>query len=89
MARFADLREVSTRLAPHNASNLEGHELWNGNRETWRDLFAGRNSVVYWAFRGHLRHRRQWPNRFDGDSRLVRLRSQDEVRRWLETVPEE
>jgi hypothetical protein len=64
-------------------------ELWNGNRETWRDLFAGRNSVVYWAFRGHLRHRRQWPNRFDGDSRLVRLRSQDEVRRWLETVPEE
>ncbi len=64
-------------------------ELWNGNRETWRDLFAGRNSVFYWAFRGHVRHRRQWPKRFDADSRLVRLRSQEEAVRWLETAAEE
>ena len=64
-------------------------ELWNGNRERWRDLFAGRNSVFYWAFRNHVRHRRQWPKRFEGDARLVRLRSQKEAARWLETVTEE
>jgi adenylate kinase family enzyme len=64
-------------------------ELWNGNRERWQDLFAGRNSVVYWAFSGHGRHRREWPKRFEGDTRLVRLRSQDEADRWLETAREE
>jgi adenylate kinase family enzyme len=64
-------------------------ELWNGNRERWRDLFAGRNSVFYWAFRNHVRHRRQWPKRFEGDTRLVRLRSQGEASRWLETVTDE
>ena len=64
-------------------------ELWNGNRERWRDLFDGRNSVFYWAFRNHVRHRRQWPKRFDGDPRLVRLRSQQEAARWLETAADE
>jgi adenylate kinase family enzyme len=64
-------------------------ELWNGNRETWRGAFASRDSIFVWLFRSHIRHRRQWPNRFDGDARLVRLRSEDDVRRWLETAPEE
>jgi adenylate kinase family enzyme len=64
-------------------------ELWNGNRERWQDLFAGRNSVFYWAFRNHARHRQEWPRRFQGDTRLVRLRSQGEATRWLETVTEE
>ncbi len=64
-------------------------ELWNGNRETWRGAFASRDSIFVWLFRSHVRHRRQWPKRFDGDARLVRLRSEDDVRRWLETATEE
>lgn len=59
-------------------------ELWNGNRETWRGALASRDSVLLWLFRSHLRHRRRWPERFDGDGRLVRLRSENESRRWLE-----
>ncbi len=36
-------------------------ELWNGNRETWRDQFASRETIFYWAVRSHFRHRRGLP----------------------------
>lgn len=59
-------------------------ELWNGNRETWRDALASRDSVLLWMIRVHRRHRREWPRRFDGDARVVRLRTGAEVQRWLD-----
>jgi adenylate kinase family enzyme len=63
-----------------------GTELWSGNRETWRDQFASRESIFYWTLRSHVRHRRTWPERFGDDPRLVRLRSDAEARRWLESI---
>jgi hypothetical protein len=60
-----------------------GVELWNGNRETWRGGFGGPDALFPWAVRVHFRHRREWPARFGDDPRLVRLRSDAEVRRWL------
>jgi adenylate kinase family enzyme len=59
-------------------------ELWSGNRETWRGGFWGRDSLFVWTLRSWFRHRRQWPRKFGDDPRLVRLRSVDETRRWLE-----
>jgi adenylate kinase family enzyme len=59
-------------------------ELWSGNRETWRGGFWGRDSLFAWTLRSWFRHRRQWPRKFADDPRLVRLRSVDEARRWLE-----
>ncbi len=59
-------------------------ELWNGNRETWRNMFVSRDSLLPYMVRAHRRHRRVWPERFGGDPRLIRLRSDAEVRRWLE-----
>ncbi len=59
-------------------------ELWGGNRETWRDQFASRQTIFYWTLRAHLEHRREWPARFADDPRLVRLRSAAEARRWLD-----
>ena len=59
-------------------------ELWGGNRETWRDQFASRQSIFVWTIRSHVQHRREWPARFDRDPRLVRLRSVAEARRWLD-----
>jgi adenylate kinase family enzyme len=59
-------------------------ELWAGNRETWRDQFASRHSIFFWTVRAHVRNRREWPVRFGEDPRLVRLRSDAAVRRWLE-----
>lgn len=59
-------------------------DLWGGNRETWRGTFASRDSILVWAVRQHRAQRRELPARFGGDPRLFRLRSTDEVRRWLE-----
>jgi adenylate kinase family enzyme len=59
-------------------------ELWNGNRESWRGGFWGRESLFAWTLRSWLRHRRQWPRKFAGDPRVVRLRSADKARRWLD-----
>jgi adenylate kinase family enzyme len=63
-------------------------ELWNGNRETWRGALIGGEAVFVWTIRSHFRHRRQWPARFAQDARLVRLRSDAEVRRWLDEQTE-
>jgi adenylate kinase family enzyme len=56
-------------------------ELWNGNHETWRDLFWGRESLIGYALTQQPRRRREWPARLAGHP-VVRLRTPDEVRRW-------
>jgi adenylate kinase family enzyme len=58
-------------------------ELWSGNRETWRDQFASRETIFFWSVQRLYRYRREWPARFAGDARVVRLRSGAEVRAWL------
>jgi adenylate kinase family enzyme len=59
-------------------------ELWSGNKENWRNVLIGRDALFWWMVKGHFRHRRQWPRRYDGDPRFVRLRSVDEAKDWLE-----
>jgi adenylate kinase family enzyme len=64
-------------------------ELWGGNRETWRDQFFSRETIFFWTVRFHIEHRREYPTRFGHDPRFVRLRSDADVRRWLdEQTPE-
>ncbi|MBA3364723.1 MAG: AAA family ATPase [Actinobacteria bacterium] len=62
-------------------------ELWNGNRETWRNAVWTRDSLFAWTIRSHRKHRREWPERFRelerGGKRVVRLRSAEEAERWL------
>jgi adenylate kinase family enzyme len=60
-------------------------ELWGGNRERWRTAFVGWNSLFFYTLRAWFRHRRELPRRFANDPRLVRLRSDEQVRRWLES----
>jgi adenylate kinase family enzyme len=59
-------------------------ELWSGNHESWRGAFWGPRSLFGWTLRSWFRHRREWPRKFAGDPRLVRLRSLDEARSWLD-----
>lgn len=59
-------------------------DLGNGFRETWRSQFASRDSIFADLVSKHRRHRRIWPNRFADDPRLVRLRSDCEIERWLD-----
>jgi len=61
-------------------------ELWGGNKENWRNVIVGRDALFWWMVKGHFRHRRQWPRRYEGDPRFVRLRSVDQAKDWLETA---
>jgi adenylate kinase family enzyme len=62
----------------------EDVELWSGNKETWRNVLWGREALFWWMVRGHFRHRREWPSKFAGDPRFVRLRTVEEAQDWLE-----
>jgi adenylate kinase family enzyme len=59
--------------------------LWNGNVETWRDVFVGRDAVVVHPLRTHFRHRQRMLERSDR-VKVVRLRSTQEVADWLSTM---
>jgi adenylate kinase family enzyme len=59
-----------------------GEELWSGNRETFRNSFLSRDSLIWFALRNNWRRRRLYPSRL-APYNLVRLHSQDEVARFL------
>jgi adenylate kinase family enzyme len=61
-------------------------DLFNGNRQTWRFAFWGRESLVGNAILEHFRRRREWPQEFSRFPTLevVRLQSPREVERWLQ-----
>ena len=64
-------------------------ELWNGNRERWRNLFSRdpHNSVIMWAWRKHSEYRHQYAmaagDPANAHLRFVRVRSRAEARRLL------
>ena len=63
---------------------VRGEELWNGNRESWRSAFWGRESLLWFALRSHRERRRRYPREL-APYRVVRLRTPQEVERWLAT----
>jgi len=67
------LRRIATR-----------EELWNGNRETMRNVFFSRDSLLLFSLRAHRRRRREYPAQLAA-YRLVHLRTPEEVERWLAT----
>ena len=72
------------RLLRRTVRRVRGREeLWNGNTESYRSAFWGRESLFAWAFRMHFSRRRRYPkdlSRFP----VVRLRSPRAVERWLD-----
>jgi adenylate kinase family enzyme len=66
---------------------VTGEELWNGNRERFRNLFE-RPNIFEWAFRRHFEGRRSFAAvvAAHGNTQLVRLRSPREVREFLQRV---
>jgi adenylate kinase family enzyme len=59
-------------------------ELWNGNRETLRNVVFSRDSLVLFALRNYPRRRREYPGALAAFE-VRRLRSPREVERWLAT----
>jgi adenylate kinase family enzyme len=75
---FRTLRRVGGRI-----------ELWNGNREHWRNFFTldDQESVIAWAWKTHRSRRERYATALaepaNGHLRVVRLRSPRAVRRFL------
>jgi adenylate kinase family enzyme len=59
-------------------------ELWNGNRERWRNFFSldEEQSVIVWSWRNHGRYRARFAAVVT-DHPIVRLRSRREVAAFL------
>jgi hypothetical protein len=79
------LRVKLRRLWRRTSSRIRNDvELWNGNKESWWNAVVGPESLFFWMLRTHVKQRREWPRRFAGDPRFVRLRSDADARAWLE-----
>jgi adenylate kinase family enzyme len=79
------LRVWLPRLLRRTVRRIRGVEwLWNENRETLRGAVWGRDALVPFALRTHFTRRRRYPVEL-ASYPVVRLRSPEEVERWLET----
>ncbi|MGZ3338656.1 MAG: hypothetical protein ACXU9B_02685 [Reyranella sp.] len=62
-------------------------EMWGtGNRETWRNAFFSRQSILLWALKTHQRNRRRFSLECEflaKQKRVVRLKSPREVERFV------
>ena len=83
-------RTVMRRLVFRTLRRVAGRvELWNGNRERWRNFFTldEQESVIAWAWKTHGSLRSRYvtylADPVAGHLRVVRLRSPRAVRRFL------
>jgi len=82
-------RVVMWRVVSRTVRRLASHEvLWNGNRESLR-MALSRDSIILWALTTYRRRRRDYPSALAAHPhlRVVRLRTADEVRRFLAAIP--
>lgn len=83
-------RTVMRRVIWRSFRRVAGRvELWNGNRERWRNLFAldKEESVISWAWQTHTANRAKFEAAMadpaNGHLRFVRLSSPAAVRQFL------
>lgn len=80
-----------TQLLGRTVRRAWTHEpLWHDNRESWRQSFASRDSILLWALRSHAPLRRRYralvADTRAAHVRVIRLSSRSAVNRWLEAV---
>jgi adenylate kinase family enzyme len=72
------------RLVRRTLRRIRGHELlWNGNTESYRTAFWGRESLIAYSLRMHVSRRRRYAGQLAPYS-VVRLRTPRQVQRWLD-----
>lgn len=63
-------------------------ELWNGNRERFREAFLSRDSILWWALSSSRRWKREYPMLFSQPEythlRIVHLASPRTADKWLD-----
>ncbi len=74
---------------------IRREELWNGNREPLRNLYAWDpdKSIIRWAWTQHAKYRERFGSAMTSSAldhvRFVRLRSHDEIEGWLASLRSE
>jgi adenylate kinase family enzyme len=67
--------------------SLYQEELWNGNRETFRQSFFSRDSILVWLLRTYSQKRKKYPILFQRPEyahlAIVQLRSPKAAEQWL------
>jgi len=87
------LRAILPRLFARAVRRIRSREeLWpgTGNRETFRNQFASRDSLFWWALKTHRRRQREWPPILArpeyGHLVVHRFRRREEGAAWLSSV---
>ena len=86
LPRRTVMRRIITRTLRRVAGRVE---LWNGNRERWRNFFTldKQESVIVWAWQTHARNRARYEvaaaDPLYTHLRFVRLTSPRTIRRFL------
>jgi adenylate kinase family enzyme len=89
LPRRTVMRSVVTRTL-HRV--LRREELWNGNRETIRNLYAWdpNESIIQWAWTQHTKYRERFGSAMSSPAwahlTFVRLRSRRDADRWLNSL---
>jgi adenylate kinase family enzyme len=70
--------------------SARNEELWNGNRERFREQFLSSDSLFNGARKSHWRHRREWTARLREPDlahvRVVRVRSPRATEAWIRAL---
>lgn len=89
LPRRSVMRQICWRTLRRAAGRVE---LWNGNRERWRNLFTfdPQESVIAWAWTRHAtyrdRYRKAAADEANGHLEFIRLRSRAEAASFVERV---
>jgi adenylate kinase family enzyme len=64
--------------------------MWSGNRETFRQSFMSKDSILWWVLKTYLRRRHEYPRLFreptNGHLQITVLTSPAEAERFLQSV---
>ncbi len=70
---------------------ISGEELWSGNRETWRNVFLQRDSILLFALQTHRRRRRQFTAELQQPAykhlQVHRFRTPQATEAWRSALP--
>jgi adenylate kinase family enzyme len=86
-SRATVMRQLAARTLRRMAS---GEELWNANRERWRNLFHADESIIAWAWTQHAKYHRRYAAAAADPAydhlAFIRLGSRAEVDRFLRSM---
>jgi adenylate kinase family enzyme len=87
LPRVTVMRQLVARTLRRMAS---GEELWNANRERWRNLFHADESIIAWAWTQHAAYRHRYAaaaaDPHYGHLTFIRMGSRSDVVRFVQSL---